>query len=155
MGQKAKALDNKAKFANREKIILGYWKIRGLAQPIRYLLEYAELPYEEVLYEQGDAPNYSVDCWTSVKNTIGLDFPNVPYLIDGEQKMTDVLAIMVYLCTEYAPELLGTTIEEKAQIDILYAQLKDIKAALTGPCYVGTDREVLKKTAKVKVQPIL
>ena len=84
MGQKAKALDNKAKFANREKIILGYWKIRGLAQPIRYLLEYAELPYEEVLYEQGDAPNYSVDCWTSVKNTIGLDFPNVPYLIDGE-----------------------------------------------------------------------
>ena len=69
--------------------------------------------------------------------------------------MTDVLAIMVYLCTEYAPELLGTTIEEKAQIDILYAQLKDIKAALTGPCYVGTDREVLKKTAKVKVQPIL
>ena len=26
---------------------------------------------------------------------------------------------------------------------------------MTGPCYVGTDREVLKKAAKAKVQPIL
>ena len=33
-------LTRKQKYAGRPKIVLGYWKIRGLAQPIRYLLEY-------------------------------------------------------------------------------------------------------------------
>ena len=27
---------------------LGYWGIRGLGHPIRYILEYAEVPYKEV-----------------------------------------------------------------------------------------------------------
>ncbi|XP_069101516.1 glutathione S-transferase class-mu 26 kDa isozyme 47-like [Argopecten irradians] len=33
---------------------LGYWKIRGLAQPIRLLLTYAGEDFEDILYEQGD-----------------------------------------------------------------------------------------------------
>lgn len=32
-------------------IVLGYWKIRGLAQPIRYALELAGAHYREDLYE--------------------------------------------------------------------------------------------------------
>ena len=35
----------KKKYAKNTPIQLGYWKIRGLAQPIRYLLEYCEHPY--------------------------------------------------------------------------------------------------------------
>lgn len=35
----------KKKYAKNKPILLGYWKIRGLAQPIRYLLEYTEHPY--------------------------------------------------------------------------------------------------------------
>ena len=35
----------KKKYAKNPPIMLGYWKIRGLAQPIRYLLEYTEHPY--------------------------------------------------------------------------------------------------------------
>ena len=95
------------KYAKNKPILLGYWKIRGLAHPIRYLLEYCEHPYQDVMYEQGDAPNFSVECWTSVKNTLGLDFPSIPYLIDQEVKLTDVYAIMIYVATAYAPELLG------------------------------------------------
>ena len=81
----------KKKYSKNQPIQLGYWKIRGLAQPLRYLLEYTEHPYQEVMYEQGDAPNFSVECWTSVKNTLGLDFPMIPYLIDdnANTKLTD------------------------------------------------------------------
>ena len=107
MGVKNEPQDRKTLYASKQKIILGYWKIRGLAQQIRYLLEYIEHPYEEVLFEQGDAPSFSIQSWTSVKDTLGLDFPNVPYLIDGDVKLTDPLAIMIYLCNAYAPELLG------------------------------------------------
>ena len=35
----------KKKYANNAPIKLGYWAIRGQAQPIRYLLEYTEHPY--------------------------------------------------------------------------------------------------------------
>ena len=40
-------------------LVLGYWDIRGLCQPIRYTLEYLGVPYEDKTYEQGDAPEYS------------------------------------------------------------------------------------------------
>jgi len=119
------------------------------------LLEYIEHPWEDVLYEQGDAPNYSIECWTSVKNTLGLDFPNVPYLIDEEVKITDSNAIMIYLCNAYCPELLGTDLEQKSEIDMIYGQLKEVRQALTGPCYVGADRQVLKRNAKAKISGIL
>jgi len=59
------------------------------------------------MYEQGDGPNFSVECWTSVKGTLGLDFPSIPYLIDGDTKLTDPYAIMIYLTTAYCPEILG------------------------------------------------
>ena len=107
-------------YAKNPPILLGYWKIRGLAQPLRYLLEYTEHPYQDVMYEQGDAPNYSVECWTSVKNTLGLDFPSIPYLIDQDTKLTDPYAIMIYLASAYAPELLGQSPEDKGELDMMY-----------------------------------
>lgn len=41
----------KKKYSKKQPIKLGYWKIRGLAQPIRYLLEFSEHPYVEIQYE--------------------------------------------------------------------------------------------------------
>ena len=81
------------------------------------------------MYEMGDAPNFSSESWTSVKNTLGLDFPNVPYLIDPieDVKITDPFAIMTYLCTKYAPELLGSSIEVRSETDMLYSYLNDAK----------------------------
>ena len=155
MGSKPVVQDRKTRYADRPKIILGYWKIRGLAQQIRYLLEYIEHPYEEVLFEQGDAPSFSIESWTSVKDTLGLDFPNVPYLIDGDVKLTDPLAIMIYLCNAYAPELLGSTPDQKAEIDMLHEQLRDIRKALISQCYVGVPREALKNNAFAKSAKIV
>ena len=42
------------------------------------------------------------------KKNIGLDFPNLPYLIDGEIKITESLNILTYLPNRFnKPELLG------------------------------------------------
>ena len=35
----------------QKKLNIGYWKIRGLVAPIRYMLEYLGVPYEETQYE--------------------------------------------------------------------------------------------------------
>ena len=37
-------------------LTLGYWKIRGLAESIRYLLHYLGIEYKEELYECGQPP---------------------------------------------------------------------------------------------------
>lgn len=75
---------------------LGYWDMRGFAQPIRSLLHYLEIPFEDVRYSFGDEhDNYqsypNQNSWRTVRETLGLDFPNLPYLIDGSTKLTQVL----------------------------------------------------------------
>ena len=83
------------------KIQLGYWKIRGLAQQIRYELVYLDVPFEDVMYELGDGPDFDNSCWASVKPTLGMDFPNLPYMIDGDFKLTETPAIMKYIAQKY------------------------------------------------------
>jgi len=77
-------------------VVLGYWAIRGLAQPIRMLLEYSSIPYEEKRFEQGGAPDFDKTCWTDVKDTVLGDypFPNLPFLIDGDITVTQSNAIV-------------------------------------------------------------
>uniref|UniRef100_A0A8C9PUL9 GST N-terminal domain-containing protein n=1 Tax=Spermophilus dauricus TaxID=99837 RepID=A0A8C9PUL9_SPEDA len=58
-------------------MILGYWDVRGLTNPIRLLLEYTDSSYEEKRYTMGDAPNYDRSQWLDEKFKLGLDFPNV------------------------------------------------------------------------------
>eukprot|EP00347_Sterkiella_histriomuscorum_P010535 403375911 len=123
----------------------GYWKIRGLAQQIRYIFEYLKVPYNDVQYEQGEGPEFNVECWTSVKHTLGLDFPNLPYLIDGDVKITESQAILRYVLNKYGQKLLGKSPEDQAKADQLYFILTDIKQFGTGHCYSTGDRELVSK----------
>ncbi len=100
------------------KLILGYWDLRGIAAPIRYLLEYLEVPYSDLYHVYGEAPHYSKDKWLSLKNQLGLDFPNLPYLIDGEFKITESQAIIRYICNKHCPKLLGESLKDKAMVDM-------------------------------------
>ena len=52
---------------------------RQLCEPIRLLLAYTGIDYEERTFGGANGPD-----WTSVKPTLGLDFPNLPHFIDGE-----------------------------------------------------------------------
>jgi glutathione S-transferase len=64
-------------------VTLAYWTIRGLAAPIRLLAAHCGVPLVNKLYEPGQAgtPEYKKS-WMDVKFTLGLDFPNLPYLIE-------------------------------------------------------------------------
>ena len=76
------------------KPVLGYWKIRGLAAQIRYMFYYLGVDFEDKLYEiQGAAPEWDMSEWIDVKQTLGLEYPNLPYLFDGEVKLTETIAI--------------------------------------------------------------
>lgn len=47
-------------------IVFGYWNIRGLGQAIRYVLEYAELQFDERRYSFGEQMN-SREEWLKVR----------------------------------------------------------------------------------------
>ena len=51
------------------------------------------MPYQEVEYELGDGPEFSRDEWLQDKYAIGLAFPNLPYFMDGDIKLTETFAI--------------------------------------------------------------
>jgi glutathione S-transferase len=121
--------------------VFGYWKIRGLAQPIRLLLAYTGTEYENKLYEAGPPPTYDRSEWLSVKFNLGLDFPNLPYYIDDDVKLTQSTAIIRYIARKH--NLMGTTDQEKARVDMVECQLEDFRKGFTSLCY-SPDHDKLK-----------
>ncbi|XP_064139236.1 glutathione S-transferase Mu 1-like [Loxodonta africana] len=114
-------------------MVLGYWDIRGLAHAIRLLLEYTDSNYEEKKYIEEDAPDYDKSHWLKEKFKLGLDFPNLPYLIDGPHKITQSNAILRYIARKH--NLCGETEEEKIRVDILENQVVDFRNELASMCY--------------------
>ena len=121
---------------------LGYWKIRGLATPLRYQMAYSGVEYTMTEYEQED--DLSNKAWLDKKFTLGLDFPNLPYLIDGDFKMSETVPMHKYLADKYCPDLLGKTPQDRANVNMLGNNVVDLKMGITMPCYMsGKEEEVL------------
>ncbi|XP_064136044.1 glutathione S-transferase Mu 1-like [Loxodonta africana] len=119
---------------------LGYWDFCGvskgsacqLAHAIRLLLEYTDSNYEEK-YTMGDTPDYDMSHWLNEKFRLGLDFPSLPYLIDGPHKITQSKATLRYIARKH--NLCGETEEEKIRVDILENQVMEFRNELTSMCY--------------------
>lgn len=136
-------------------LILGYWKIRGLAQPVRMAARYAGVEYTDEFFEQGDAPEYSRDVWLNAKkeNKHGLDFPNLPYLVDPNNgvKITQSGAMMRYVARK--GKLYGKDEVEMAKVDMLADTLVDFRGMLVGTCYGPADQFESKLGAFAKALP--
>lgn len=72
---------------------LGYWHLHSLAHVVCLLLECTNSNYEEK-YRIGDSPNYDRSQWLSKNFNLGLDFPNLLYLINGAHKLTQSKATL-------------------------------------------------------------
>lgn len=105
------------------KITVGYYDARGRAESIRLTLKYAGVDFEDKRYTF-DMANRLASDWFKVKPTLGLDFPNVPYLMDGDVKLTQTLAILRYLGRKY--HLDGTNETERNRIAMLEQQVVDL-----------------------------
>jgi len=123
--------------------VLGYWKIRGLAQHIRLLLHYAGEKYIEESYAAtGSAPNWSYEQWTSKKYNLDLDFPNLPYYKDGDITLTQSLAILFHIGAKH--NLNGKTPKEKSEVVMIQQELSDLRTRFIMMCY-SPDAETFTK----------
>jgi glutathione S-transferase len=159
---------------DNSKLVLGYWAIRGLAEPSRLALHYANVSFDDKFYEQGEAPEYSREQWLSEKQKVGLgmlhsvvcnwivsivechdnihsDFPNLPYLFDGDLKITQSKAILYYLGRKL--NLMGKTLADEALVFMLCDEAHDFRMKLNGLFYgpQGSSAEERKKFADTTV----
>ena len=105
----------------------GYWGIKCLGEPSRWLIAYLKLDVKENTEDFGP--------WFGGRNvSLGLDFPNVPYLIDGDFKLTESGAIPQYLVSKSdKPCLNGKDIKEQATLKMLEGVFADLfKEYVTG-----------------------
>jgi len=94
--------------------ILGYWNCQGKAQPIRYLLEYTGMKYENKIHNDHEL------WFKTEKAAYKGDFPNLPYLIDGEKHLTESSAIPIYICFKAKrSDLLGRSEDEIVQTEVI------------------------------------
>jgi len=42
---------------------IGYWNIRGLAAPLRMMATYSGIPFKDIQYDYGGAPEYPGTEW--------------------------------------------------------------------------------------------
>ena len=119
-----------------KKPILGYWHIRGLAQPLRLLLAYTGTDFEDKRYQCGPAPDYSREVWFKEKFNLGLgEWPGLPYLIDGDTKVVETNAIFRYIARKYDKDLCGKTDEEKMNCDMMEMIVYDLRNGFVRLCY--------------------
>ncbi|KAG0415346.1 hypothetical protein HPB47_007482 [Ixodes persulcatus] len=122
--------------------VLGYWNIRGLAEPVRYLLKYKGVAFEDRRYNFGPAPGYDFGEWGNVKANLGLRYPGLPYYIDGDVKLTQSIAIMRYLGRKHS--LVGRCEEDLQEVDLMEQQVCELRWGL-GRVIFSLDFEASRK----------
>ncbi|CAM1310142.1 GSTM3 (predicted) [Pycnogonum litorale] len=96
---------------------------------IRVMLAYAGVDFDEKFYEVGPPPDFDRSTWKKVKYSLGVDFPNLPYYIDGDIKLSQSTAIMRHIARKY--NLAGSSEEEFRRIDLLNGVWSDLNGNMT------------------------
>merc|ERR1712060_760784 len=81
-----------------------------------------------------------------------MDFPNLPYLMHDNLKLTETQAIHRYLAAKYSPELLDKTPEDTATLDMLAGVLIDVRSIVGRLCYTQDDKSKVQAAVE-KVLP--
>lgn len=116
------------------KVIFGYWDTRGLAEPARLLLEFCEVPYEDKRFVCGDAPEFDCSCWNDVKLNLGLEFPNLPYLVSDDVHLTESSAILKHIARK-SKRLVPKDDAESDRCDMIEGVAIDFRRDFTNLCY--------------------
>ena len=91
-----------------------------LGQGVRMLLHYTNTKYEDTVYSIKN-----VNEWQAAKanNAWDLDFPNLPYYIDGNVKLTQSNAILRHIGRQHS--LYGSNDDQSSEIDHSLLRLFD------------------------------
>jgi len=150
------------------RLVLGYWEIRGLAQPIRTLLAYTQTPFVDLTYSNDEAGERA---WEADKAgalpAAGFAFPNLPFLAssspsrddgDGEGRqrvrLTQSTALLMHVARASPHlQLLGATPAQADLCDMFLMQAVDVRAEIGKWSYGGSDAPALPPALDASLAP--
>ena len=134
-----------------QKIQLHYWKIRGLGEPIKILLEYLKLDYE--VHYKSDYAEMMKEKEELISQ--GFLFANLPYIQDGDTLLSETIAILSYVSKKGKRLDLVPKEEEISKFFELTGVLQDFKNIATSCFYNSADTEKLKTNLAAAKQRVL
>ena len=101
-----------------------YWGIKGRAEVIRIMLAYLKLPYKEI-----NPKNFAEGL--EMINSNNVDFPNLPFVKDGDLSISESQAIPIYLAFKSGiKDFFGKDPMENVKHQVLHGVLFEINMAL-------------------------
>ena len=100
------------------------------------MLNYAKVDYDEKTYVIGESE------WRDTKATLGMEFPNLPYIKVDDFIVSETLAVHQYIAEKFCPAILGEGPQERAKRYTLQfiANENFVNAIMT--CFTQGDKEV-------------
>ena len=127
------------------KLEVHYWKIRGLAEAVKTLLEYTGLEYNMIYKTDYNA--MMIEKQELINQ--GFIFANLPYIKDGGQFFSETIAILYYVARKAnRPDLLGEGEEAVRFLEIIGVVL-DYKSIISSLCYSSKDHAELKERIQI------
>lgn len=127
--------------------VLTYWPIKGATgELVRLFLHYLRLNFKEDHPDESDWFSFQkAELWEK-----GLDFPNLPFLTDGDTSLSESFAIPLYLAHKHGrPDLFGKGALDIAKHAEILGVMNDIRteiirASFERNDYVGKFTEMKK-----------
>ena len=88
-------------------VVLGYFSgLRGgpRGNATKFLLNYCGVTYRDQMFPVGDGQKE----WKAYKAASGWN-PDLPFLTDGDYKITETIAVQMYIASKWKPALIGST----------------------------------------------
>ena len=112
------------------KMKLIYWNIRGLAEPIRYMLRYSDIEWEDVRLSP-DMEGFKK--WMDLMSQPGMVCANLPFIEDGDKKISQTLAILRYVARKTG--LMPQHQDNVTLCEMVEQELFFLRNELTKACY--------------------
>lgn len=104
------------------KLVVAYWDLQAVAHPIRLLLAYHYVDFEDKIYYLASSDEW----FRKDKPALNTPFPNLPYIKDGDFVLTESAAVIQYAALKTGnPDLLGKSRLDEFRITQFSEVLKD------------------------------
>jgi hypothetical protein len=148
MGKKGLSILQAA--AKKPKFIIGYWDIRGLAAPLRMMLEYANAQYEDKRYTVTKAGSgWDTTHWFKGDKPGLLEqnaFINLPYVQLGDKVVTQSNAVYTFVGKKL--NLNGRGDDTQISNQEVLCQVMDLRNEVIQMCYATKDANEYKTQMK-------
>jgi glutathione S-transferase len=116
--------------------VLGYWDVRGIVGPSRYLLTYVGQEFVDKRYSD-------FQLWfEGDKKSLPLDFPNLPYYIEGDVAISQSLVVLRHLGRKHG--LVGQNEAETLRVELAEQQVVDLRNSMSKVAYTHEGHEEAK-----------